>query len=160
MFRARLCQALRLAGFTLPPDLPEKWIADCHFVGKGLPALKYLSRYLYRGVISENNIISDDGTCVTFRYRCSSTGKWKTRSLKGEAFLWLLFKHVLPMGFRRVRDYGFLHGNAKLKLLRIQLILRVRVPKTENKVRPPFLCRVCQQPMPITAFVKPVFNTG
>jgi hypothetical protein len=26
---------------------------DCQHVGTGLPALKYLSRYLYRGVIAE-----------------------------------------------------------------------------------------------------------
>ena len=27
-------------------------------------------------------------------------------------FLKLVLQHVLPKGFRRVRDYGFLHGNA------------------------------------------------
>jgi len=160
VFRARMCQALRRAGFTLPPDIPDKWIADCQFIGKGLPALKYLSRYLYRGVISERNIIVDDGTCVTFRYQCSSTGQWKTRRLSGEAFLRLLFQHVLPKGFRRVRDYGFLHGNARPKLQRIQLLLRVRMSSPENTARPPFLCRLCQQPMRVTAFVKPTFNTG
>ncbi len=30
--------------------------------GRGLPAIKYLSRHLYHGVISEKNIISDDDT--------------------------------------------------------------------------------------------------
>ena len=53
------------AGFTLPNPLPKQWVAHCKHVGRGLPALQYLSRYLYRGVISERNIIEDDGTHVT-----------------------------------------------------------------------------------------------
>ena len=40
---------------------------------------------------------------------------------------WLARQHVLPKGFRRVRDYGFLHGNAKRTLQRIQLMLKVRL---------------------------------
>jgi hypothetical protein len=36
-------------------------------------------------------------------------------------------QHVLPKGFRRARDYGFLHGNAKRTLQRIQLMLKVRL---------------------------------
>ncbi|WP_428835667.1 transposase [Shewanella xiamenensis] len=34
----------------LPHQSPSKWVVDCQFVGKGAPALQYLSRYLYRGV--------------------------------------------------------------------------------------------------------------
>jgi len=130
VFRARLLHGLQHGGLTLPPGVPKKWVVDCRHVGEGLPALKYLSRYLYRGVISEKNIINDDGTHVTFNYRCSQTDTWKQRRLPGADFLRLLFRHVLPKGLRRVRDYGFLHGNAKLTLQRIQLILRVPIPDT------------------------------
>jgi hypothetical protein len=41
------------AQLSTPRNLPEKWVVDCGHVGKGQPALKYLSRYLYRSVISE-----------------------------------------------------------------------------------------------------------
>jgi hypothetical protein len=41
-------------------------VVDCAHVGKGLPALKYLSRYLYRGVISEKNIIANHKGLITF----------------------------------------------------------------------------------------------
>ncbi len=34
-----------------------------------------------------------------------------------EDFLFLILQHVLPKGFRRVRDYGFLRSNAKRLLL-------------------------------------------
>ncbi|HHI92827.1 MAG TPA: hypothetical protein ENK04_04820 [Gammaproteobacteria bacterium] len=95
---------------------------------RGLSAIKYLSRYLYHGVISEKNIIPDDGTNITFRYRESQSGDWKTRCVKGEHFIWRVFQHALPKGFRRVRDFGFLHGNAKITLRRIQILLKVFLP--------------------------------
>lgn len=66
---------------------------------KGKSALTYLARYLYRGVISENNIVADDGQYVSFRYVDSETSESRTRMLKGENFLWLLLQHVLPKGF-------------------------------------------------------------
>ena len=117
VFRARLLKALRKAGLT-PPITPKKWLVHCQKVGRGLPALKYLSRYLYRGVISNQNIIGDDGMHVTFQYKDSKTGGMKTRRLRGEDFIALVLQHTLPKGFRRSRDYGFLHGNAK-RLLKI-----------------------------------------
>jgi len=91
---------------------------------------------LYRGVISEKNIISDDGTYVTFQYKDSNTHKINTRREKGETFLWLMFQPVLPKGFRRVRDYGFLHGNAKKTWQLIQWLLPVIVPKLDPTPRP------------------------
>ena len=62
VFRARLLDAVRVARLTLPNNIPREWVVNCQYVGKGLPALKYLSRYLYRGVINDKNIIDDDGT--------------------------------------------------------------------------------------------------
>src|SRR5690606_37421513 len=127
-FRGRVLAALRQADCLLPERLPAHWVVDCQCVGKGLPALTYLARYLYRGVISERNIIADDGTHVTFRYKESRTGQYKTRTVTGEAFIGLLLQHVLPRGFRRVRDFGFLHGNAKQHLKVIQRALGLIIP--------------------------------
>jgi len=160
VFRARFLASVRNAGFTLPDKLPQKWVVDCRHVGKGLPALQYLSRYLYRGVISEKNIISDDGTHITFRYRDSKTETWKTRRVKGERFLWLVFLHVLPKGFRRVRDFGFLHGNAKKTLGLIQLILKVVLVWPEHRPRPLFKCASCGGPMSIIGFIPPAWRAG
>jgi len=53
VFRARFLAALKNAGLSIPKNVPRKWVVDCDHVGKGITALKYLSRYLYRGVISE-----------------------------------------------------------------------------------------------------------
>jgi hypothetical protein len=64
--------------------------------------------------------------------------------LPGEDFLWLVLQHVLPKGFRRVRDYGFLHGNAKRLLSVVQLALRVVLCAAAPKPRPVVPCPSCQ----------------
>jgi hypothetical protein len=138
--------AMNEAGIR-PSKTPAKWVVDRKHVGRGLPTLQYLSRYLYRGVISENNIVSDDGTYVTFWYQDSQTKTDKTRTVRGEVFLWLVFQHVLPKGFRRVRDFGFLHGNAKKLLHLIQLILKIIITQPAPKTRPRFRCESCGTPM-------------
>jgi hypothetical protein len=142
VFRARFLEALSEAGFSIPKRVPEKWVADCSRVGKGITALKYLSRYLSRGVISEKNIVSDQNGQVTFKYTERKTGNTLYRTLKGEDFLHLILQHVLPEGFRRVRDYGFLHGNAKKLLSLVQLILHVVIKGITQRPRPVLSVRV------------------
>jgi hypothetical protein len=154
VFRATLLQALKQSGLWLPRDIPKAWIVDCEHVGSGLPALKYLSRYLYRGVISNKNIIADDGDNVSFQYVDSATGKTKTRQLPGEDFIALLLQHTLPKGFRRARDFGFLHGNASKTLRLVQYILCVKLPEPMNKTKPSFLCKCCSQPLSIVGFIR------
>ena len=54
-----------------------------------------------------------------------------------------------PKGFRRVRDYGFLHGCAKKTLGFLQLVLHVILkPRPEIK-RPDFRCAKCGHSMRI-----------
>lgn len=152
VFRARFLTALNEAGFSLPYGVPKKWVVDCTRAGKGINAIKYLSRYLYRGVISEKNIVSNKNGKVTFKYIESDTGITKYRPLKGEDFLHLTMQHVLPKGFRRVRDYGFLHSNAKKLLFVVQLILHVKVKEIEQRPRPVFKCPRCKSPMVVLGF--------
>lgn len=160
VFRARLLAAIKTAGLTLPGKLPEKWVVDSKHVGRGKPALKYLSRYLYRGVISERNIIANEGGKVTFRFIDSDTGQSRNRTLKGEDFLWLVLQHVLPKGFRRVRDYGFLHGNARRLLILIQLILRQMIAAKTTRPRPVLRCPKCRLPMQFMGFIRPARALG
>jgi hypothetical protein len=143
VFRARFIDALNKEGLRVPRGIRPKWIVDCTFVGTGITALKYLSRYLYRGVISEKNIIASKNGQVTFSYTESKTGKVCQRTLTGEDFLFLILRHVLPRGFRRARDYGFLHSNAKKLLFLVQLILHVRIMAMKLHPRPEFKCRHC-----------------
>lgn len=160
VFRARFCEAATKAGLSLPDSTPSKWVVDCRRAGKGLSALKYLSRYLYRGVIGETNIVSNQDGKVTFKYIESRTGKTCFRTLRGEDFLWLVLQHVLPKGFRRVRDYGFLHGNAKRLLRLVQLILRVLIQVSSQRLRPIFICPMCQAQMRILGIARSVWSSG
>ncbi|MBK5101599.1 MAG: IS91 family transposase [Desulfobacteraceae bacterium] len=160
VFRARFLGAMNKAGLSVPNSLPHKWIVDCSHVGKGLSVLKYLSRYLYRGVILENNILTSQDGNVTFKYVESRTGKIRYRTLKGEDFLWLVLQHVLPKGFRRVRDYGFLHSNSKKLLSLVQMVLQVLIEVCTPRPRPVFKCPKCQTPMQIMAFRQPVWASG
>ena len=86
VFRARFLAALTDAELSIPKNIPPKWVVDCAHVGKGITALKYLSRYLYRGVIGEKNIVSNQNGQVTFKYIESKTANKRYRTLKGEDF--------------------------------------------------------------------------
>jgi hypothetical protein len=160
VFRARFLTAITEAGFSIPTGAPKKWVVDCTHVGRGITALKYLSRYLYRGVISEKNIVSNQNGLVTFKYIESTEGTTQYRTIKGEDFLHLIMQHVLPKGFRRARDYGFLHSNAKKMLSLVQLVLQVIIKELKPRPRPTFKCPCCQSPMIVVEFLRSVRSSG
>lgn len=142
-------------GIEVPQESKmQDWVVNCREVGSGEPALKYLSRYLYRGVVAENRISRCKNGMVAYRYRESKTNSWKTVRLPGEDFLLLVLQHVLPQGFRRVRDFGFLHGNARSTLRMIQLLLRAKVPEPRKRKRPEFRCQGCGGGMAIVGWFK------
>jgi len=116
--------------------------------------------YKDRFVPLPKNIVSNRDGHITFQYVESRTGKTLYRTLKGEDFLWLVLQHVLPKGFRRARDYGFLHGNAKKLLTLIQLVLQVLIQACTLRPRPFFKCPMCQAPMQILAFGPPACSSG
>ena len=160
VFRGKFLAAMKQDGMHVSVKTPRQWIAQCQAVGKGGPALIYLARYLYRGVINERNIINADNDNVTFRYQDSTTKCWKTRTEPVLRFLWLVLQHVLPKGFRRTRDYGFLHGNAKKIRQRLQLILRVKLPVENKPVKQTPNCPCCGLAMRFLGFVryKPIIH--
>ena len=57
------------------------------------------------------------------------------RTLSGAAFLWLLLQHVLPKGFRRARNFGFLHPNSKRLIRLLQLVLKVAIFPLQALIR-------------------------
>ena len=159
VFRARFLAALKAEGLP-SPDGPEKWVVHCKHLGKGRPALEYWSRYLYRGVIVESHIVAERDGLVTFRYTEATTGETRSRTLRGEDFLWLVLQHVLPKGFRRVRDHGFLHGNAKRLLALVQLVLQVVIEAAAPKPRPAVHCPKCRSTMHVIAVFSPAGQSG
>lgn len=132
----------------LPRGILKQWVANIRAMGQGKKALTYVSRYLYRGVTSANDILTNDNNEVIFRYRESKTKVLVTRKLAPEEFIWRIVQHVLLRGFRRVRDYGFLQANARLILKRVQLLLRVRLPKKQVE-KTPQSCNRCKSALKI-----------
>ena len=151
VFRGKLLAALREEGLLAPPKLPEQWVVDCKCVGSGEKVLIYLGRYLYRGVIQEKDIIRCEGDQVTYRWPGSKTRKMALRTVSGATFLWLLMQHVLPKGFRRARNFGFLHPNCKrlIALLRLLVFKQPISPISPATPRPQLLCTGCGAPMRI-----------
>ncbi|MCP4414674.1 MAG: transposase, partial [Gammaproteobacteria bacterium] len=80
VFRARFLTGLKEAGFSIPKNIPAKWVVDCTEPGKGISAVKYLARYLYRGVISEGSIVSNTNGLITFKYIDSNTDETNYRN--------------------------------------------------------------------------------
>jgi len=163
VFRAKMLAGLEAAGLTPPQRYPKKWVVDCKSVGSGEKALIYLGRYLYRGVIAQKDIVACDNGQVGFRYRNAKTGKMEQRSVPGAHFLWLVLQHVLPKGFRRARNFGFLHPNCKRVIALLHVLLKFVPVQTATwfKQRAPILCVCCGAVMTIMKTrIRSVFTAG
>ena len=151
VFRAKLLDAITREGLVLPSHYPETWVVDCKSVGTGEKALVYLGRYLYRGVVREKDIVACQNGKVTFRYRNGKTKQMAYRTVTGARFLWLILQHVLPKGFRRARNFGFLHPNSKRLIRLLQYLLRLDPNRALRlmKKRPQWVCSCCGAKMQV-----------
>ena len=145
VFRAKMLAAVNKAALTLPVNYPKTWVVDCKFVGNGEKALIYLGRYLYKGVIQEKDIIACKDGQVTFQYQDSKSKKMLTRTLPGPRFLRLILQHILPKGFRRTRNFGFLHPNSKRLIALLQYLTGINPNKARIwfRERPKLTCKCC-----------------
>jgi hypothetical protein len=88
---------------------------------------------------------------VSFRYQNAKTQRTEIRTVSGARFLWLILQHVLPKGFRRARNFGFLHPNSKrlIALLHSLLGLDPKRALAWIKQRPVLVCPGCGAAMKI-----------
>lgn len=151
-FRTRLKAALQQEHPQLFVQIPKcvwakRWVADVQPVGRGEPALKYLSAYVYRTAFSAQRIVADDGQHVLFTYR-DRQGRTGTLQLTAEKFLHRFLQHVLPKGFQRVRSFGWLSPAAKSRFARIAALLDWQAPALAPPAPlPPPQCPCCKKPM-------------
>lgn len=159
VFRAKLLEAIVDQNLRVPANIPKQWVVDCKHVGNGDKAIIYLGKYLYKGVIQENDILRCENGKVTFRYIHAKSNKYRTRTVTGQYFLFLLMRHVLPKGFRRVRSYGLLHPCSKTLIKFLQLLLRTHPLQIfkHKKQRAKITCPKCGSTMNIvqTCIVRP-----
>lgn len=79
-------------------------------------AVDYLAKYVYKTAISNNRILSCENDKVTFNWRdYSDRNKVKSMALDAHEFIRRFLSHVLPIGFIRIRSFGFLANSCKTK---------------------------------------------
>ena len=90
-------------------------------------ALRYLGAYTHRVAISNSRLVALSEGNVTFRWRDSAHGNQKRlMTLRVEEFLRRFLLHLLPRGFMRIRNFGFLANRRRAELL--PLCLRLLQP--------------------------------
>jgi Putative transposase/Transposase zinc-binding domain len=103
-----------------------KWVvyAKAPFGGPE-QVLKYLARYTHRVAISNSRLSSLENGQVTFHWKdYAEQSRTKTMTLDAVEFMRRFFLHVLPRGFVRIRQFGFLANRVrkeKLALCRVLL---------------------------------------
>jgi len=92
--------------------------------GSPVQVLKYLARYTHRVAVDNRRLISLKDGEVTFRWKDYTTGLTRRMALDAVEFMRRFLLHVLPSGFVRIRQYGFLsNGVRKRKLEHIRTLL-------------------------------------
>jgi hypothetical protein len=118
VYKAKLADELRAAGLydSVPADVWTKdFVVDIQPVGHGVPTLKYLAPYVHRVAISDKRIVAVDDSSVTYTVTPSKSKETVTRKVPGEAFVQGFAQHVLPRNFMKVRHYGWMSGNSRIK---------------------------------------------
>src|SRR6059036_712390 len=86
--------------------------------------LQYLGRYTHRVAISNHRLVSSEDGHVTFRWRDSAhNNEQKLLTLALDEFLRRFLLHLLPKGFVRIRNFGFLANRRRAALLPLCLHL-------------------------------------
>ena len=170
--RAYACGELDLGGVTGPLRDPVRWRAfvDALFrtdwvvyakpaFGGPAAVLRYLGRYTHRVAISNHRLIAFDGERVTFRWKdYTHDGQWRTMTLTAMEFLRRFVQHVLPRGFVRIRQCGYLANacrTACLALARTLLACPPVPPSSPDAPAAVWACPRCGASMiiglPLTA---------
>jgi hypothetical protein len=80
--------------------------------------LRYLGAYTHRVAISNRRLVALTDGEATFRWRDSAHGnKKRLMTLPVEEFLRRFLLHLLPRGFVRIRNFGFLANRQRAILL-------------------------------------------
>src|SRR6266478_2229355 len=162
VFRGKFVAGLRLAqpkifAAWLRPLFRKDWVVYSKppFGGPEY-VLQYLGRYTHRVAISNHRLVSCANQKVTFRWRNSAhNNEQKLMTLSLDEFLRRFPLHVLPKGFVRIRNFGFLANRRRATLLPLcfQLLGAVQQLQTEQEAStakessPLWRCPKCGGPM-------------
>ena len=101
-------------------------------------ALRYLGAYTHRVAISNHRLVALSDGQVTFRWRDSAHGnKKRLMTLPVDEFLRRFLLHLLPRGFVRIRNFGFLANRRRATLLPLCFQLLHRFTENTPSIAPP-----------------------
>src|ERR1700731_3557468 len=133
-----------MAGLTQPASFEALWgqarrIKWVVFVkpplGGSQHILKYLARYTHRVAISNRRLLSMEEGRVTFAYKDYADGNQsKVMTLEATEFIRRFLLHILPSGFVRIRQFGFLANRARGKKLALCRALLGAIPPMNPSV--------------------------
>ncbi len=126
--------------------------------------LQYLGRYTHRVAISNHRLVSFAEDKVTFRWRDSAHQNQQRRmTLSVDEFLRRFLLHLLPKGFMRIRNFGFLANRRRTVSLPLcfQLLPSRSGPQTDqdssaaNGAKDLWCCPQCAGPMVVIERLTP-----
>lgn len=114
--------------------------------------LRYLGRYTHRVAISNHRLVSFADGKVTFRWRDSAhNNEQKLLTLAVDEFLRRFLLHLLPEGFVRIRNFGFLANRRRATTLPLCFQLLGSTPQTKTELSTSssdtWFCPKCGGPM-------------
>ena len=129
----------------------KDWGVHLQPFGDGQRIIQYLGTYVCRTAISDARILAVSETTVTFSWKDRAHGNAKrTETISGVEFVSRYLRHVLPLGLRATRRYGYCHPAAKI--LRERLAFHTGIPLNLDAEEPPVpkpapVCHCCKQEM-------------
>ncbi len=131
-FLKQMRRALEQGLLILPPNFPDsrnkyyqwkenlyakKWVVFTKKPFAGVQnVVKYLARYSHRVAITNHRLKQMDQQVIQFAYKdYKDAARKKVMTLSGKDFVQRFCLHILPEGFRKVRQYGFLANACKTK---------------------------------------------
>jgi hypothetical protein len=125
-------------------------------LGGPIQMIRYLGRYTHRVAISNHRLLAFDGENVTFRWKdYAHGGKQRKMTLSAHEFLRRFSEHILPRGFVRIRQFGYLTNTrrvASLALAREFLAANsefAQISLLESRATAVWLCPRCNGEMRI-----------
>ncbi|MGJ8653735.1 MAG: IS91 family transposase [Opitutaceae bacterium] len=123
-FKSRLIAAIRRlhrrGELTAPPQMDLqatldeaeqlKWSVFIQYASAGPEKVaSYFGRYVRKVAIGESRLLETSPDAVSFTYKDYRTEQSGVLTLTPEEFIHRFVEHILPLGFRRIRCYGWRH---------------------------------------------------
>ena len=115
--------------------------------------LRYLGGYTHRVAISNHRLVSFADGEVTFRWRDSAhNNEQRSLPLSVDEFLRRFLLHLLPEGFVRIRNFGFLANRKRATTLPLCFQLLGSAPQADQEISTAgpsdlWICPKCGGPM-------------